>query len=85
MPAQFAIWNQLWRKWQYWLIDNDVSALEACLAYPLSFSEIDRVVVGADSASQFSQIISAVSCLRPFDLPVLQCDDQNLINPARWS
>ena len=85
IPAQFAPWNELWRKWHCWLADNDVSAVEACLAYPLSFPEIDRVVVGVDSASQFAQIISAASCVQQFDWPGLQCDDQNLINPARWS
>ena len=58
--------------------------MQACLAFPLSFSEIDRVVVGADSVSQLGQIISAVASAAPVDFPDLHCEAENLINPARW-
>jgi len=74
----------LWSKWHGWLARHDVSAVQACLAFPLSFPDIDRVVVGADSVSQLDQIISAAVSVAPDDLPDLQCDAENLINPARW-
>jgi len=51
----------------------------------LSFPEIDRVIVGADSVSQLEKIISAAAGAAPVDLPDLCCDAENLIHPANWS
>lgn len=85
IPAKFAPWDELWHRWQQWLTDWDTSSVQACLAFPLSFPEIDRVVVGADSMKQLAQILSATNDLPIGDLPELQCEDANLINPAKWS
>lgn len=85
VPDKFSTWSDLWGKWHDWLSRNNVSAVQACLAFPLSFPEIDRVVVGADSVNQLQQIISAAASVAPDDFPDLQCEDENLINPARWS
>jgi len=82
--TQFSKWNHLWNSWHQWLEVHDVSAVQACLAYPLSFPEIDRVVVGAESTSQLREIIDAVNKLPKADLPDLQCVEENLINPANW-
>jgi aryl-alcohol dehydrogenase-like predicted oxidoreductase len=85
MPTQFAPWNELWRRWHQWLEDHDVSAVQACLAYPLSFPEIDRVIVGADSVCQLAQIINAARSAPQVDSPELRCEDESLINPSHWS
>ena len=84
VPSKFAPWSAVWQRWHQWLAHHDVSAVEACLGFSLSFPEIDRVVVGADSMDQLAQIVSAASIQTPSDLPALQCDDENLINPAYW-
>ena len=84
IPAKFAPWSDLWNKWHQWLAGHHVSAVQACLAYPLSFPEIDRFVVGADNASQLAQIISAANSPSHVDFPVLQCEEETLINPANW-
>lgn len=84
-PEKFSSWSELWRTWHEWLSRHNVSALQVCLAFPLSFSEIDCVVVGADSVSQLGQIISAATSAAPVDFPDLHCEAENLINPARWS
>lgn len=83
-PAKFSPWSELWRTWHEWLSRHGLSAVQACLAFPLSFSEIDRVVVGADSVNQLEQIISAATSTAPVDFPDLHCDAENLINPVRW-
>lgn len=83
-PAKFSPWSDLWNTWHEWLSRHSISAVQACLAFPLSFSEIDRVVVGADSVSQLEQIVSAAASAAPIDFPALSCDEENLINPARW-
>jgi aryl-alcohol dehydrogenase-like predicted oxidoreductase len=85
IPAKFAPWNEIWQQWTQWLTGPDVSSVQACLAFPLSFPEIDRVVVGVDSVNQLVQILSASSSTLISELPDLRCDDENLINPANWS
>jgi aryl-alcohol dehydrogenase-like predicted oxidoreductase len=85
IPSKFLPWDGLWQIWHKWLADQSVSAVQACLAFSLSFPEIDRVVVGADSQSQLAQIIGAAKSQPISELPNLQCYDENLINPARWT
>ena len=85
IPDKFSHWGKLWRTWYRWLADHDISAVQACLAFPLSFSEIDRVIVGANSLSQLSEIVSAANDQREFNFPDLQCEDENIINPANWN
>jgi aryl-alcohol dehydrogenase-like predicted oxidoreductase len=84
IPEKFASWSDLFSRWHSWIAHDTALALQACLAYPLSFPEIDRVVVGAESLSQLDQIINAANRVAPVDLPDLHCDAENLINPARW-
>ena len=83
-PAKFSPWSELWSTWHEWLSRHSVSAVQACLAFPLSFSEIDRVVVGADSVNQLEQIIRAATSAAPVDFPDLHCEAEDLINPVRW-
>jgi aryl-alcohol dehydrogenase-like predicted oxidoreductase len=85
IPAQFSPWNDLWRRWHDWLKDRNVTAVEASLAYPFGFPEIDKVVVGADNAIQLARIIDAANMVLQTNLPDLECDDQQLINPSRWN
>ena len=85
-PAYFARWASLWEVWDRWLADTGTSPLAACLQFALARPEIDRVVVGVDSAEQFSQIVAAsTTAVPPGSLPPMACDDPDLINPSRWS
>lgn len=85
MPQKFMPWTNLWGKWHDWLAMNNVSRVKACLTFSLSFPEIDRVVVGADSVNHLEQIISAAASFTQIDFPDIHCDSENLINPGRWS
>ena len=84
IPPKFAPWEALWDNWHNWLACHPVSAVQACLAYPLAFPEIDRVVIGADSMNQLRQIIDATLPISIDELPDLCCEDENLINPGNW-
>jgi aryl-alcohol dehydrogenase-like predicted oxidoreductase len=84
IPLKFSPWSSLFGKWHQWLLENDLSAIQACLAFPLLFTEIDRVVVGAENANQLAQIIDAANNVAQISLPDLHCEEENLINPSRW-
>jgi aryl-alcohol dehydrogenase-like predicted oxidoreductase len=84
IPARFAAWSSLWDRWDRWADGDRRVALKACLAFPLSLPEVDRVVVGVDSAEQFEEILlGAVSERAAW--PDLSCDDEALINPSNWA
>jgi len=84
IPQKFMTWNHIWQKWHNWLLLKKISPVEACLAYPLSFSEINRVIVGVDSKSHLNEIISVANKLKVDSFPEIGSSDQNLINPAKW-
>jgi aryl-alcohol dehydrogenase-like predicted oxidoreductase len=85
IPSKFSSWDNLWQTWHNWLAAHPISAVQAALAFPLFFPEIDRVIVGANSVGQLSQIISATELPKNIQLPNLQCNEENLINPAKWN
>lgn len=84
IPAKFAPWSDLLRTWRHWLVDNQVSAVQACLAFSLSHPEIGRVVVGAESVCQLEEIIAAAEMRVPLNFPGIATDADKLINPANW-
>jgi aryl-alcohol dehydrogenase-like predicted oxidoreductase len=85
VPARFTPWRPLWARWQAWLALHPVKAVAACLAYPLSYPEVARVVVGVDSLTQFTDLLTAERAPFRGDLPDLRSDDEQLINPSKWN
>jgi aryl-alcohol dehydrogenase-like predicted oxidoreductase len=85
LPHEFSRWSTLFGRWHQWLAAGNHSALQSCLAFPLGFSQVDRVVVGADSLRQLQQIIDFSNLAISGTLPDLGSDDDMLINPARWA
>lgn len=84
IPRKFTPWSALWDRWHTWLKNSDVDAVSACLSYPLSFPEIDRVVVGALNLAQLRKIIKAAEQGTVASFLGLACEDEKLVNPANW-
>jgi aryl-alcohol dehydrogenase-like predicted oxidoreductase len=90
LPSKFIHWNSLFCGFYDWLSMHKTTALVACLAFPLSFRQISRVIVGVDTIEQFSQLFEAeATALALIDLglgfPDMSCNDEHLINPSYWS
>lgn len=83
-PKKFLRWSKLWDKWHDWLLHHNVSPVQACISFPLSFPEIDHVVVGADNPKQLEEIIIIAkrNCL--IDFPDIHSEEEELVNPACW-
>ena len=83
-PAKFQRWQPLWAEWDRWLSAHQLTPLEACLRYALSFNEIQRVIVGVDTPGQLKEIMTAASGNLP-PVPVsLRSTDVALLNPSNW-
>lgn len=84
IPNQFRTWDSLWNDWHKWIEENEVSPVEACLAFVLSHTSIDKVVVGVDTKLQLEQIVLASQSSNIESFPDLSNLDSNLINPSNW-
>lgn len=84
-PEKFNRWNVLWKTWEQWLREQQLTPLEACLGFVISDVNIDRVVVGVDSLLQLKQIIDSLDKEISQIPPQLIITDQNLVNPSNWS
>lgn len=83
-PRKFDRWAIFWRDWDSWLDDTGLSPVEACIRHALSYSEVGRVIVGAQSLNQLREIVSA-AVKPPIDAPFhLNVSDPNLLNPHLW-
>lgn len=86
IPKKFDRWSKYWDKWSSELKKNKLSALEACLLYPLSLPEIDKVIVGVDNVKQLNEVITiSKSQKSKIDCSFMISNDQNLINPSNWN
>ena len=85
IPSRFEIWSSLWDFWHYELQKKGLNPITECLMYALSVSQIDRVVVGVETATQFSEIIGlAAGVSSEADWSSMVRDDERLINPSSW-
>lgn len=84
-PAKFNPWINVWCAWDKWLEQEGLTPLQACLRYVTNLPQVDRVVVGVDTAAQLRQIVQAADGTLPTmpEFPDLQ--DTRLINPASWN
>ena len=83
-PAKFQRWQPLWDEWERWLSVHQLTPLEACLRYALSFNEIRQVIVGVETPDQFKEIMTAASGDLPPVSVGLRSTDVALLNPSNW-
>lgn len=85
LPVYFKPWQHQLSQWYQWLAEYPhISALQACLAFPLRHEKINAVVVGADNTAQLEEIIAASRPEPMAQLPLLATNDTGLIDPSNW-
>lgn len=83
-PLKFRKWGNLWETYDRWLADTGITPLQACLRYVVSHPEIDKILVGVDSAAQLSGILAAAEGELPPIPESFGSTDVDLLNPSRW-
>ena len=67
------------------LKENNLNPIEACLSYPMSLAEVDRIVIGVNDLHQLKTIIKlAKSKIVNQNFPFMISNDNLLINPSKW-
>jgi len=84
IPAYFRPIEPVLGLWQARLAQTGMSATQAALAFVRDLPEIDKVIVGVESLSQFKTIAQDMAGSHRFDATGLACDQEEFVNPARW-
>ena len=84
-PDRFFKWNKLWRQWDNWLSDNQLTAIQVCINFALSESKISHVVVGVDNIGQLNEVLDAIDMRLDCFPNDMSMSDLELINPSNWS
>ena len=91
IPEKFDLWGPMFSTWYNWLLNNNISAAEACLRFVQGHPQVSKIVVGVDNLKQLEQLtqlmqlIQAASPQKNIVWPNISSLDQNLINPTNWS
>jgi aryl-alcohol dehydrogenase-like predicted oxidoreductase len=71
-------------KWLDWLAAENLDAASICLDFLIQFNEIDKIVVGVETAHKLEEIIAAASKNILIEIPDFSIEDKNLILPTKW-
>ena len=78
---KFNRWAKIWDYWFSKLKENNLNPIEACLSYPMSLADVDRIVIGVNDLDQLKIIIKlAKSKIVNQDFPSMISNDNLLIN-----
>ena len=85
IPSKFEKWSRIWNEWELKIYNNKNNAILKCLSYPLSFPQIQNIVIGANNLLQLDEIVSAsFKKIIKEDLSFMISNDEMLINPSNW-
>ena len=81
LPDNLSIYNHLVSDFQFWCERQGVSPHNACLSHVLNQPEIDKVLIGVESAVQLKSALAVP--IKYGDLPKeLKTNDENFLNPG---
>lgn len=85
-PVRFRPWADALARFDARVASLGTDALALCLGFALSAPDIERLVVGVESAAQLDGIIAALARAPAApDLSDLDSDDPELTDPRRWT
>jgi len=81
---KFNKWNKLFDNFEKWLKNKGISNLQACVKFVISQKNIDKIVIGVDSANQLSEI-SKINKRKNLIFPkFIPHNEKKLVNPKYW-
>lgn len=85
-PKKFNYWKEVWEVLDAWLLEYDITAVEAAISFAMDNPYIDKIVVGVDNVQQLEEIFS-INLKRKIIHPPdsLHTNDVRLINPSHWN
>ena len=85
MPKKFLRWENLWRKWYSWQDKHsNIDPLHVCIGFVNSLTDVDRIIVGVNSYSQFRDIVEVKKNPKKINYPNISCNEEKLLYPYNW-
>ena len=82
LSSYFSRWKKQFDKYQGTVEKSGLSLLEYALNFTLNVREIDKILVGVNSADQLKEIVQAKN--KQSSLSAFPIDDIALLNPGLW-
>ena len=82
--AYFQKWKPLFIRWETWLYQNNLTAIDVCLNYVLSNFKDAKIILGVSSLEELTEIINSDKNNMPVVPNDIICDDLELIDPRKW-
>jgi aryl-alcohol dehydrogenase-like predicted oxidoreductase len=79
----FSTWDAQFERYQEIVKERELSLLEYAVNFVLKNQELDKILVGADSVNQLTEIVNSFKL--DLDLKPFKIDDINLLNPSLWN
>ncbi len=70
--------------WRAFCAERDLTPVAAALGFVTGLSEVDRVVVGVESAEQLAEVVASAAPLPTADFAQFGLGDIDMIDPTRW-
>ncbi len=85
-PEKFNHWKEIWEVLDAWILEYDITAVEAAISFAMDNPYIDKIVVGVDNVQQLEEILSIILKRKIVHPPKsLHTSDVRLINPSQWN
>lgn len=83
-PKYFQPWAGLLDMWLNWCEANGIPPACGAMQHAVRLAGVNRVVIGVDTVAQLSELIEMLESEAPNVPAGFRCDDEMLINPAKW-
>lgn len=84
LPNYFNRWQYLFERWMNFLKETKQSPYETAVEFINNVKELDKIVVGLDTATQLRQLISKKEKRKYKKFDANNFKDPNLLNPYLW-
>jgi len=86
IPKKFLTFSDELGLWHQFLAENNLTPLQACLAFVLTQQELSKIIFGIDSLEQLMEITSAASEFTDIKTKFSEniISNNNLIDPRLW-
>ncbi|MDC0042984.1 aldo/keto reductase [Paracoccaceae bacterium] len=84
LPSYFHNWMPELLNWQKFCKANNISLMQGCLHFVGNNPQIEKIIVGVVSESQFQEVLTAANQPVDFDPVDLESKELGLISPLYW-
>jgi len=84
IPPYFQPWISIFKDFEKWCLENNMSKLQACVSDIENIREIDKIVIGVDNSSQLDEILNMQPLIDVNRFEFKMQPNEGLLDPRRW-